>query len=237
MATFVRRAKAYKYVYLRPLRGRRGAVMKGKPVLYLGATSLALVIAGGVGLMVSGRTVSAQAPARGTTPPAGAAQGGAARGAAPAGGGAPSYRVNALWPQPLQNHWVLGAVSGVAVDKQDHVWIVHRGADSLESSEKSMILTPPTSTECCVPAPSVMEFDSAGRVVSSWGGPGQGFVWPQSTGGIAVDGDGNVWIAAFGLEPAPGGGRGRGAADPDAVGAPAARGRGGDAPAAAQPPA
>jgi DNA-binding beta-propeller fold protein YncE len=215
--------------------------MKGKPVLYLSATSLALVIAGGVGLMVSGRTVSAQAPARGTTPPAGAAQGGAARGAAPAGGGAPSYRVNALWPQPLQNHWVLGAVSGVAVDKQDHVWIVHRGADSLESSEKSMILTPPTSTECCVPAPSVMEFDSAGRVVSSWATQGLGFVWPQSTGGIAVDGEGNVWIAAFGLEPAPAGGRGRGAAadaapargrgDAAAADAPA-RGRG-DAPAAA----
>ena len=215
--------------------------MKRKPVLYLGATSLALVIAGGVGLVVSEHIVSAQAPARG------AAQGGAAapaRGAA--AGGGPAYRVNPLWPQPLQNHWVLGAVSGVAVDKQDHVWIVHRGADSLESSEKSMILNPPTSTSCCVPAPSVMEFDSAGRVMASWGGPGLGFVWPQSTGGIAVDGDGNIWIAAYGLEPAPAGGRGRGAADPDAVGPPpAARGGGdaapargrGDAPAAAQAPA
>jgi DNA-binding beta-propeller fold protein YncE len=220
--------------------------MKGKPVLYLGATSLALVIASGVGLMVSERSVSAQAPARGTTPAGGAAQGGSAAPARGATGGAPSYRVNALWPQPLQNHWVLGAVSGVAVDKQDHVWVVHRGADSLESAEKAMILTPPTSTVCCVPAPAVMEFDSAGRVISSWGGPGLGFVWPQSTGGIAVDGDGNVWIAAFGLEPAPGGGRGRGAAPAaDAApargrgdAAPAARGRG-DAPAAAgdQPPA
>jgi DNA-binding beta-propeller fold protein YncE len=69
-----------------------------------------------------------------------------------------------------------------------------------------------------------MEFDSAGRVMASWGGPGLGFVWPQSTGGIAVDGDGNVWVAAYGLEPAPAG-RGRGAADPDAVSPPpAARG-------------
>jgi sugar lactone lactonase YvrE len=205
--------------------------MKRKPVLYVGATSLALalVIAGGVGLVVSEHTVSAQAPARG----------------AAAGGAAPAYRVNALWPQPLQNHWVLGAVSGVAVDKQDHVWIVHRGADSLESSEKSMILNPPTSTSCCMPAPSVMEFDSAGRVMASWGGRSLGFVWPQSTGGIAVDGDGNIWIAAYGLEPAPAGGRGRGAADPDAVGPPPAarggdaapaRGRG-DAPPAAQAPA
>jgi DNA-binding beta-propeller fold protein YncE len=207
--------------------------MKRKPVLYLGVTSLAIVIAGGVGLMVSEHTVSAQAPARGTAPAGGAAA--PARGAA-AGGSAPAYRVNPLWPQPLQNHWVLGAVSGVAVDKQDHVWIVHRGADSLESSEKSMILNPPTSTSCCVPAPSVMEFDSAGRVMASWGGPGLGFVWPQSTGGIAVDGDGNIWIAAYGLEPAPAG-RGRGAADPDAVGPPpAARGAAPDG-APAQAPA
>ena len=179
--------------------------MKRNPVLYLGATSLALVIAGGVGLVVSEHAVSAQAPARGTALAGGAAQGGGA-----AGGGAPAYRVNPFWPQPLQNRWVLGAVSGVAVDKQDHVWIVHRGADSLESAEKAMILTPPTSTVCCLPAPAVMEFDSAGRVIASWGGPGNGFVWPQSTGGIAVDGDGNVWIAAYGLEPAPAG-RGRGA--------------------------
>jgi DNA-binding beta-propeller fold protein YncE len=81
-----------------------------------------------------------------------------------------------------------------------------------------------------------MEFDSAGRVMASWGGPGLGFVWPQSTGGIAVDGDGNIWIAAYGLEPAPAG-RGRGAADPDAVGPPpAARGAAPDG-APAQAPA
>jgi hypothetical protein len=36
--------------------------MKRNPVLYLSATSLALVIAGGIGLMVSEHTVSAQAP-------------------------------------------------------------------------------------------------------------------------------------------------------------------------------
>jgi DNA-binding beta-propeller fold protein YncE len=47
-----------------------------------------------------------------------------------------------------------------------------------------------------------------------------------------VDGDGNIWIAAYGLEPAPAG-RGRGAVDPDAVGPPpAARGA---APAGAAP--
>jgi NHL repeat-containing protein len=146
----------------------------------------------------------------------------------------PSYRVEPLWPQPLPNHWVLGSVTGVAVDAQDHVWVTHRGADSLEGNEKGMMANPPTSALCCVAAPFVLELDSSGKVISSFGGPGQGYQWPQSPGGITVDAKGNVWIAAAGLEPAPpGGGRGRGTVDPDAVG-PAGGGRaGGGAPEAA----
>src|SRR5476649_2908782 len=83
------------------------------------------------------------------------------------GAAAPRYQVNALWPQPLANlpnHWVLGAVSGVAVDAQDHIWVVHRGADSLEAAERGMKLTPPTSSICCEPAPAVLEFNQAGVV-------------------------------------------------------------------------
>jgi DNA-binding beta-propeller fold protein YncE len=157
-------------------------------------------------------------------------------------GGAPALRVDPFWPQPLPNHWVFGSVTGVAIDAQDHVWVTHRGADSLEGNEKGMMLTPPTSAKCCTAAPFVLEFDADGKTLANFGGPGQGYQWPQSPGGIAVDTKGNVWIAAAGLDPAPPGGRGRGtaAADPDAVG-PArgargadaagggARGRGGDA--------
>lgn len=112
------------------------------------------------------------------------------------GGQAPMFKVDPLWPKPLPNHWVLGSVTGVAVDSQDHIWITHRGADSLGNNEKGAILNPPTG--CCVPAPQVLEFDQAGNLLSHWGGPGQGFDWPQSTGGITVDHKGNVWIAAAG---------------------------------------
>ncbi|HEU4391634.1 MAG TPA: hypothetical protein VFV34_27850 [Blastocatellia bacterium] len=108
----------------------------------------------------------------------------------------PSFVVDPLWPKPLPNHWVLGSVTGVAVDSQDHIWIVHQGADSLGNNEKGAILNPPTG--CCVPAPPVLEFDQAGNLVSHWGGPGQGYDWPQSTGGITVDHQGNLWIAAAG---------------------------------------
>ena len=85
----------------------------------------------------------------------------------------PTYRVVPLWPQPLPNHWVLGSVTGVAVDAQDHVWVTHRGADSLEGNEKGMMATPPTSVLCCTAAPFVLEFDPTGKLLSNWGGPGR----------------------------------------------------------------
>jgi len=66
------------------------------------------------------------------------------------------------------------------------------------------MLTPPTSSVCCTAAPFVLEFDAGGKVVSSFGGPGQGYNWPQSPGSLAVDGKGNVWIAAAGLVAVPG---------------------------------
>jgi DNA-binding beta-propeller fold protein YncE len=139
----------------------------------------------------------------------------------------PRFDVDPLWPKPLPNHWVLGSVTGVAVDGKDHIWIAHRGADSLGNNEKGAILSPPTG--CCVPAPQVLEFDQAGNLVGHWGGPGPGFEWPQSTGGITVDHKGNLWIAAAGqAEPATP--RAQPAASPEdggrPTGTPAAAGRG-----------
>jgi len=128
-----------------------------------------------------------------------------------AGAAAPSYQADPFWPKPLPNHWILGSVTGVAIDSRDHVWIVHRGIDSLNTrTESAMGLTPPGAEECCLPAPPVLEFDPAGNLVSSWGGPGQGYDWPQTPGGIAIDSQGNVWIAAAGW-PEPPAARGGGA--------------------------
>src|SRR6185295_4438321 len=127
---------------------------------------------------------------------------------------APAYRVVPLWPRPFRDDaWVLGSITGVTVDAQNHVWVAHRGADSLETNEKGMVIAQPSSSVCCAPAPPILEFDASGNLVSSWGGPSQGYQWPQVPGGIAVDTKGGVWIAAAGLEPAPpAAGRGRGAA-------------------------
>jgi DNA-binding beta-propeller fold protein YncE len=123
----------------------------------------------------------------------------------------PAFQADPFWPKPLPNHWILGSVTGVAVDSRDHVWVVHRGIDSLNTrTESAMGLTPPGAEECCLPAPPVLEFDPAGNLVSSWGGPGQGYDWPQTPGGIAIDPQGNVWIAAAGW-PEPAAARGGGA--------------------------
>jgi hypothetical protein len=115
---------------------------------------------------------------------------------------APTFQVDPFWPKPLPNHWILGSVTGVSVDAQDHVWLVHRGFDSLTArTEAGLATNPPTAETCCAPAPPVLEFDQAGTLVSSWGGPGQGYEWPRTPAGIAVDAKGNVWIA--GSAPAP----------------------------------
>ena len=105
----------------------------------------------------------------------------------------PMFEVDPLWPQPLPNHWVIGATIGVAVDERDHVWIVHRestlNAGEIEAAADSQI-----AVECCVAAPPVLEFDPAGTLVGYWGGPGEGYEWPKSNHGITIDHKGNVWI-------------------------------------------
>ena len=124
---------------------------------------------------------------------------------------APRFEVDPLWPKPLPNKWILGQTIGVSVDAQDHVWIIHR-AGSLEPGEVHATTNPPTA-QCCAPAPPILEFDAAGTLVGHWGGPGQGYDWPDSNHGITVDYKGNVWIGGNGRgAPAPAAGRGQPAA-------------------------
>ena len=75
--------------------------------------------------------------------------------AAPPQAGGPRLQVDPLWPKPLPNHWLFGSITGVAVDSQNHIWVVHRGADSLNArTEMSAATNPPTADECCHPAPA-----------------------------------------------------------------------------------
>jgi len=108
----------------------------------------------------------------------------------------PHYIVDPSWPQELPNNWIMGQVAGLAVDRQDHLWVLQRPrsstADELGADQK------PPRSQCCIQTPAVLEFDSSGRVLSSWGGPGFVPDWPRSEHAIWVDGQGDVWIGGSG---------------------------------------
>jgi hypothetical protein len=104
----------------------------------------------------------------------------------------PTFRVDPAWPKPLPNHWIIGAVAGVAVDARDHIWITHRPS-TLQPNETRSIWRA---------APPVLEFDQDGNLVSSWGGPGTGYEWPQLEHGIYLDQQDNVWLGAGGEKDA-----------------------------------
>jgi len=114
---------------------------------------------------------------------------------------APIFEVDPLWPKPLPNNWLLGWTIGVWVDEQDHIWVIHRGAGGLHRNERGAELDPPIA-ECCRTAPPILVYEPGGGLVRSWGGPGQGYEWPQSNHGIHVDYKGNVWIGGNGAKDA-----------------------------------
>jgi DNA-binding beta-propeller fold protein YncE len=121
---------------------------------------------------------------------------------------APEFKVDHEWPKTLPNQWLLGQVAGIAVDRHDNIWIIQRPG-SLTADEAGAVQVPPRS-ECCVPAPSVMQFDGRGNLLRAWGGtadpdfltsrctPAMGCEWPTNEHGIFVDHNDNVWIAGNG---------------------------------------
>src|ERR1700676_4381452 len=95
--------------------------------------------------------------------------------------GAPVLEVDASWPQPLRNKWLVGAVCGTALGPQDHIWILHR-PKTLGDDQKSA-------------APPVIEFGAQGKVVRTWGGPGAGYEWPSQEHGLFIDYKSHVWVS------------------------------------------
>jgi len=153
--------------------------MKNHRNACIGATFLALFIALFVGQAVLDKTTAAEGKAAVM---------------------APRFEVDPMWPKPLPNHWYIGMTIGIAVDAQDHIWIVHR-PDTISAAEAAADQTPPTGS-CCSKAPPVLQFDQAGNLIGHWGGPGQGYEWPESNHGITIDHKGNVWIGGNGTNDA-----------------------------------
>jgi DNA-binding beta-propeller fold protein YncE len=114
---------------------------------------------------------------------------------------APVFEVDPLWPKPLPNEWLLGQTIGLSIDEADNVWIVHRGSSTLNNNERGVELNPPVSI-CCRSAPPVVAFNPAGDVIQAWGGPGDGYEWPESMHGVHVDTKGGVWLGGNGAKDA-----------------------------------
>src|SRR2546421_6347651 len=97
----------------------------------------------------------------------------------------PNFRVEPFWPKPLPNNWILGQVAGIATDRYDRIWIVQRPL-TLTPRERAAEQNPPEA-KCCAAAPPVLVFDTSGNLLRHWGGPGQGYQWPENEHGIFID--------------------------------------------------
>ena len=126
--------------------------------------------------------------------------------AAPAEAQQPVFELDPSWPAPLADPdapWpdLDRNATSVAVDPRDHVWMMQLPApDELDAEAAGG-----------PHVPRVFEFDPAGNVVRSWGGPGTSAVWmqppppgvPYPSGtpaehGMFVDHDNNVWVTGNG---------------------------------------
>jgi DNA-binding beta-propeller fold protein YncE len=94
------------------------------------------------------------------------------------------YSVVHGWPE-LPNGFVLGQVSGVAVDSHNHVFAFHRAENSWATDKTHVI-----------PSPTVLCFDGAsGKLLFSWGQ--NRFVEPH---GLRIDREDNIWLTDRALQ-------------------------------------
>ena len=113
----------------------------------------------------------------------------------------PRFAADATWPS-LPTGYLIGQVSGVAVDQEGDIWVVNR-PNSLHSMDIGATRSPPIST-CCRPLKEVIEFDRDGKIKQNWSGRETAPViegeiqYPSNIHGIYVDAQNTVWIAGNG---------------------------------------
>lgn len=92
----------------------------------------------------------------------------------------PEFEVDPSWPT-IPNDWVLGEVTSVSVDRNDDVWVLHV-PQSIPADRRANA------------APPVLQFDTSGNLLRSWGGPVNGAAWLGREHGIFVDANDFVWL-------------------------------------------
>ena len=95
---------------------------------------------------------------------------------------APKYKFDSDWPKPLPNKWKMGGVTGLAVDKDDNVWVLDRPNDLREIELNAEVKL----ADCCTRPPSMIHIDKEGNVI--------GYFDPPQGHGMAVDSKGFVYI-------------------------------------------
>ena len=96
----------------------------------------------------------------------------------------PKFEVDPNWPK-LPDKWVWGQVSSVSVDENGNAWVLQRPS-SIRTDQKGRA------------APPVIVFDENGNFLRGFGGPGEGYDWPEIEHGIYVDPKGFVWLGGNG---------------------------------------
>lgn len=104
----------------------------------------------------------------------------------------PHFMADASWPD-MPADLIIGQVPGLAVDKEDNVWLVHR-PQSLTFSDVGLAQSPAQAL-CCRPGPDVMKFSKDGKYLDGWKGDTH---WPRTIHGLFVDDDLTVWIGGNG---------------------------------------
>ena len=94
----------------------------------------------------------------------------------------PRFEVDATWPKPWPEQWVVSGLVGICIDSQDHVLVLHRQDEMTAGG-----------LNAGVPAPLIIELDPEGNVVNSWGSFDQMDLRLHS---CHFDADDNVWIAS-----------------------------------------
>ena len=147
----------------------------------------------------------------------------------------PEFAVDPNWPARLPHDWLLGQIGGLFVDGHDHIWVYNRPR-TMTNDEAGLEPAVPGAADakgqpinglgyvrangfgadCCRAAPSILEFDTAGKLLRAWGGPSDpgfiggrckaqdGCIWPNNEHGLYVDSHDNVWIGGNTVAPQTG---------------------------------
>jgi hypothetical protein len=105
----------------------------------------------------------------------------------------PRFAADAVAPVRLPPGRTLGAVTGVQVGADGHIWVLHLAS--------IMEWGPPGSlADAAARLPPVVEFDAQGNFLQAWGGPdhlprvGGLQQWPKQEETIVLDGEDTLWV-------------------------------------------